>query len=204
MRISTVSRTALVLFVAAVWLPAQDEVSVASPDGRIVFRLLDGPPAMADSPLPHLSYQVEFKGKRLIDTSHLGFEIANQLPLGHKLGLMDTLRESVDETYTLPTGKAKVVRNRYNEVVAHYLQNGSLGRRMTMEVRAFDDGVAFRYVVARSAPLEDFQVENEMTEFVFAQDAEAYPQLLDGFQTNHEEQYSKMTLSGIHSDALVG
>ncbi|MEO8099260.1 MAG: glycoside hydrolase family 97 protein [Acidobacteriota bacterium] len=204
MRISTFSRNALVLFVAAASLPAQDVVTVKSPDGRIEFRLLDGPPAMDDSPLPHLSYQVDFKGKRLIDTSHLGFEIASQLPLGHKLGLMDTTRETVDETYTLVAGKAKVVRNHYNEVVAEYMQNGSLGRRMTMEVRAFDDGVAFRYVIAKTSSLLDFLVENEMTEFVFSQDADAYPLLLDGFQTAYEDQYSKLTLSGIHSDSLVG
>ena len=158
---------------------AQDVVSVKSPDGRIEFRLFDGP-ANSYSQLPHIAYQVDFNGKRLIDTSYLGFEIANQLPLGQKLGLMDISREAVNQP-----------GNSYNEVVADYLQNGSLGRRMTMEVRAFNDGVAFRYVVPTTSQLPRMQIEKEMTQFTLAKDSAAYPLLLRDFQTGYAEEYSK-------------
>ena len=51
------------------------------------------------------------------------------------------------------------------------LQNGSLGRRIDVEVRAYDDGVAFRYFIPRTSPLEDIVIEHEETEFRFARDA---------------------------------
>ncbi|MEO5926803.1 MAG: glycoside hydrolase family 97 protein [Bryobacteraceae bacterium] len=195
---------ALVLFLAAVTVSAQGDVIILkSPDGRIEFRLLDGPPWDPSLPHPHLSYQVDFNGQRLIDTSHLGYDIDNALPLGHKLGLMNTSRETVDETYTLLSGKSKTVRNHYNEVVAEYLQNGSLGRRLNIEARVFNDGVAFRYVIPPTMNLENFRSPNEITEFVFAKDADSYPLLLRDFQTPYEEQYSKLTLSRIQPESLV-
>ena len=201
----TFFQAALVLLLAALSARAQEDIiTVKSPDGRIEFRLLDGPPFEQGLAYPHLSYQVDFNGKPLIETSHLGFELDNALPLGHKLGLMTSMPELVDQTYTLTTGKTKTVRTHYNEVVAEYLQNGSLGRRMTMEVRVFNDGVAFRYVVPPSPPLPEMRILEEITEFAFAKDGETYPQLLQDFQTGYEDQYSKQTLSGIHADSLVG
>ncbi len=183
---------------------AEDVVTVKSPDGRIEFRLFDGTPWELGLPYAHLVYSVSFNGKPLMDASHLGYEIDNALPLGHKLGLITRSSEAVDETYSLPSGKSRTVRNRYNEVVAEYLQNGSLGRRLTIEARAFDDGVAFRYVVAATAPLENFRAPNEITEFAFAKDGDAYPLLLRDFQSGYEDQFSKATLSGIHTDSIVG
>jgi alpha-glucosidase len=60
-------------------------------------------------------------------------------------------------------------KGHYNSLVAHYMQNGSLGRRLDVEIRAYDDGVAFRYVIPGSTPLEEILIRDEATEFNFAQ-----------------------------------
>jgi alpha-glucosidase len=49
------------------------------------------------------------------------------------------------------------------------MQNGSLGRRLNVEVRAYDDGVAFRYIVPNSTALEELVIHDEATEFAFPQ-----------------------------------
>ena len=64
--------------------------------------------------------------------------------------------------------------NHYNSLIAQYIQNGSLGRRVTIEARAYDDGVAFRYYIPRTSTVEDLQIEEELTDFQFAQDGDAY------------------------------
>ena len=51
------------------------------------------------------------------------------------------------------------------------MQNGSLGRRITLEVRVWDDAVAFRYVIPRSTPLDEILIEDEVTEFDVAGDS---------------------------------
>lgn len=193
MILRTVLRAALFAFLAAPFALAQEDVvSVKSPDGRIEFRIFDGPPNLFTQ-LPHLAYQVDFNGKRLIGTSYLGFEIANQLPLGQKPGLVSVDRETVDRA-----------GEHYNEAVVNYLQNGSLGRRMTMEIRAYNEGIAFRYDVPASAYSPTMPIEAEMTQFAFAKDGDAYPLVVRGFQMGYAENYTKVPLSGIHPDDLVG
>jgi len=54
------------------------------------------------------------------------------------------------------------------------MQNGSLGRRINVEVRAADDGIAFRYVIPRSTPLEELLIERNYG-VRFAQDGKVYP-----------------------------
>jgi hypothetical protein len=135
-------------------LPGQeDERCVLSPNAQLEFRLFVAQP---DGALfSRIGYQVFFHGKPLITTSWLGLDIRDQEPfLGENPGFMSSETGSGD---------------RYNSLVARYMQNGSLGRRLDVEVRAYDDGVAFRYVVPKSTPLEDILIRDEATEFNFAQ-----------------------------------
>lgn len=145
-------------FVAALLLPnafPQDERTVASPDGSLVFRLfLDQP---AEGRLFRLAYQVLRSGKLLLDTSYLGINIHDQEPvLGENVGLTASRVLHPDASHNL--------------LIAEYMQNGSIGRRLNIEAGVWNDGVAFRYVIPRTTPLEDLLIEDEETEFSFAHD----------------------------------
>jgi len=94
-----------------------------------------------------------------VNTSFLGLNIQNQEPvLGESDGLMSSR-----------TGEDP---GRYRWLVAEYMQNGTLGRRINVEVRVWNDAVAFRYVIPRSTPLDDIVIEDELTEFDVAGRAE--------------------------------
>jgi alpha-glucosidase len=139
---------------------AQDERSVVSPDGRLEFRIFTVLPPGAG--LNTLAYQVWLRGKPLIDTSYLGWNIHFQEPL---------LGESMGLSAEKPLHGAN-----YNGLFADYLQNSSTGRRVELEVRVWNDGVAFRYLIPPSALLLDLLIEDEASEFRLAQDAaEARP-----------------------------
>ena len=180
-----------------------DLLTLASPNGQIQFQLFLTQQPDPSEPYNRLAYQVSFKGKPLIDTSFMGLNILDQPILGVNVGLETSKTASVDETYTVPAGKTRSIRDHYNSLVAQYLQNGTLGRRLTVEVRAYDDGIAFRYVVPWANPLVDMQIVDEFTEFQFAHDAETFPLILQDFQTPYEDQYNRITLSGIHPDSLI-
>src|ERR1019366_810277 len=135
-------------------LHAQDEQRVVSPNGQFEFRLFSGHPE--GDLWERVGYQVFMAGKPLIATSWMGLDILNAEPyLGENPGFM-----SADKSSNLS--------DHYNSVVAHYMQNGSLGRRLDVEVRAYDDGVAFRYIISKSTALEDFLLRDEETEFNLA------------------------------------
>jgi len=158
---------ALLLAAAAAVFAETDTVSLASPDGQLVLRLFVVSPK--DSILVRLAYSVTFRGKLLMDTSLLGIAIHDQeVFLGETVGLISAKQESVDH---------------YNSMIAQYIQNGSLGRRVTIEARAYDDGVAFRYYIPRTSTVEDLQIEEELTDFHFAQDGAAYTSVLSDYQS---------------------
>jgi alpha-glucosidase len=149
-------RLFLVALLLAPWaLKAQDERRVISPNGQFEFRIFVGQPKRAL--WPRIGYQVFFRGKPLIATSWMGLDIRDQEPyLGENPGFISS-----------ETGLSD--RGRYTSLTAHYMQNGSLGRRLDIEIRTYDDGVAFRYVLPRSTPLEEILVRDEATEFNLAQ-----------------------------------
>jgi alpha-glucosidase len=192
------------LFAASLAFAEGDVVKVASPNGQIEFHLMVSQPP-ADFAKPRAAYQVYFQGKRLIDTSYLGYEIEDPVPLlGENVGLSSYKTETMDETYTVPAGKAKRIRNRYNALYAEFMQNGSLGRRLHVEARAYDDGVAFRLTIPVTTATPEVRVDHEESEFNFTKDGTAYPLILRNYQTNYEDEYSRLTLSGIHSDSVIG
>jgi alpha-glucosidase len=147
------------VLIATVLLPgilqAQDERRVASLNSQFEFRLFVGQPKGAL--WGRVGYQVFFRGKELIATSWMGLDIRDQEPyLGENPGFISSDAASNHE-------------RGFNSLVAHYMQNGSLGRRLDVEVRAYDDGVAFRYVMPKSTPLDEILIRDEVTQFNFAQ-----------------------------------
>jgi len=171
-----------------------DVVSVRSPDGKIEFQLSNTAPAR-ESLFTRLAYRILVGGKPLMQTSFAVFAIQDQEPmLGEKLGLMySTRKEGVDEKDTFA---GRTIRNHYNAVIANYLQTGTLGRGLSVEVRAYDQGVAFRFFIPKSVPLEDLRIEEEETDFTFAQDGRAYA-LVNG-------QYQPTTIGELKRTSLVG
>lgn len=144
----------VVLNLLAPVIRAQDSRNVKSPDGQLEFRLFTALPD--DSILNCLAYQVWLRDKPLLDTSYLGLDILFQEPLlGENVGL------SADK----PIREAH-----FNGLWADYLQTSTTGRRIQFEVRVWNDGVAFRYIVPRSALLFDLAILDDTTQFRFAAD----------------------------------
>jgi alpha-glucosidase len=135
---------------------ALDDRTVASPDGRIVFRVFVAP--QEPGGLSRLAYQVLVQGKLAVETSYLGLDIENQEPLlGENDGLLSSKTDSAAD---------------YRSLTAEYMQNGSIGRRIDVEIRVYNDGVAFRYALPRQTPLEELLIADEVTEFRFPQKVE--------------------------------
>jgi alpha-glucosidase len=126
-------------------------VRVTSPDGQITLSLFNGQ-ANAGAPSTNdLRYTVEFHGKTLLGESELGLELQGQPALGPGMHMTGSQPEAADQTYTIPVGKTKTVRNHYNGVRAEFA-DGS-GRKLSIEIRAFNSGVAFRYLVPQQSSI---------------------------------------------------
>jgi alpha-glucosidase len=170
---------------------------VASPNGQISIDLVDAGQGRTD-----LEYSVEFHGKTLIAASKLGLELVGRQPLGPGMRLASMQTESADESYSIPVGKTSEVRNHYNGVRADYTDLD--GRKLTIEARAFDDGVAIRYMVPEQPGIGAVRIAHELTQFTYPKDASTYPLILDGYQSSWEDEYQLRNVSGLHPDWLIG
>jgi Glycosyl-hydrolase 97 N-terminal len=158
-------RILALLTLAALTAAAQDERRVSSPDGQLEFRIWTWQSDQGG--LSRIAYQILRRGKPVVDTSFMGLLIQNQEPiLGENAGL------TASHTSTGPG---------YRALTVEYMQNGSLGRRINLEARAYDDRVEFRYLIPRSTMLDEIRIEDEATEFVLAAPAQVSEKPLPGF-----------------------
>jgi alpha-glucosidase len=170
-------------------------VIVSSPDGLIRMTFT--------APGGRLSYEVSYRGKALLTPSALGLEIQNQPVLGTDVEIVSSQGGKIDETYTLPAGKSKEVRNQCNTAAIELRETKEPKRRFTVEARVYNDGAAFRYVVPEQDGLSELRIANEHTQFVVAKDATTYPLILRNFRTSWEDNYRTVPLSGIHPESLI-
>jgi alpha-glucosidase len=149
----------------------EDQLTITSPSGKIEVRLLENVPL--NPSVSRLGYQVAYEGKLLVEPSPLGIRVYSAFPiLGEDMRLIGSKRTSVDEIFATPQLDGKG-RNHYNGLIAEFKEKSALGRILSIEVRVFDDGAGFRFLLPKSANIEKFFVEEEETEFRFVADGEA-------------------------------
>ena len=157
---------ATLLAVLIPWSVAASQLRVTSPDGRnqVVVATRDG----------RLFYAVLRDGRPLLTPSLLGFQFRGQPPLQDSLRIVDSTRSSFDTTWTQPWGEVSRIRDHHNELKVAVEERSPPNRKFTLAVRAFNDGVAFRYEFAAQPALQDFEMMDELTEFVMADNARAW------------------------------
>jgi alpha-glucosidase len=190
---------ALIAILSAPFAYAQESRAV-SPDGNVEISL--AVQSGADSTGP-IFYQVSYQGRQVLMPSRLGLEVQNQPALGDRMRIVSSRSGEADETYRMPHGKSNPVRNHYRSVTVELEEAARPGRRLVVELRAYDDGIAFRYFVPKQDAIRELRLIREKTEFRVSREGTAYPLILDGFRTSYEDNYVTLPLSGIKKGALI-
>ena len=122
----------------------EDELTVAGPDGQLSFTVAEkNLSGVADYPeQQRLYYRVERDGVLILDWSPLGI-VTQKHSFLDELDLQTVRWTQTDRTYETPTGKRRLHREHFNQATIG-LQNPD-GAPLELEVRVFDDAVAFRY-----------------------------------------------------------
>jgi alpha-glucosidase len=172
---------------------AQDNLRVASPDGRneVTVELHEG----------SLYYSLQRDGRAVLLPSRLGFEFRDARPLLGGLRVIDTAGGMVDETWTQVWGEVARVRDHHRELRLVVEEAGPSGRRFAVVFRVFDDGVGFRYELPEQSALGAFEITRELTEFALADDARAW--WIPAFEPNRYEYLYRSspvsTLDTVHT-----
>jgi hypothetical protein len=167
---------------------------LTSPDGtvEVLVDVADGMPR----------YSVAYDGTTVVDDAGLGFEFQNQPDFVEGLTVTGSERSTTDEIWT-------PVWDQYDEICEHYeelrlglAESGEDGRALTVEIRAFDDGVGFRYVFPEAGGFGDFIVSAERTEFAFADDYAAW--WIPNDFNSYEYTYNETPLSEVGARSPFG
>ena len=140
--------------VAAFVAQAKD-YEVKSPDGKIVVTVTSG---------EHVSYFIEREGVKLLAPSRISMMLIGGYMYGGRSNFKASVKR-VDQTIPARNFKRAQVRDRYNEMT---LSTDTY----SIVFRAYDDGVAYRFVAGGKAG--EFAVAYEQAEFAFPYDYPAY------------------------------
>ncbi|MDR0725303.1 MAG: glycoside hydrolase family 97 protein [Prevotellaceae bacterium] len=194
------------------WGQEKDAV-LQSPDRKlsITFRVVDipvrsgaqnrenNPPTL---PMTKLVYEVSFNEKLLLEPSAMGLELENNRYLGENVLIEKVTFSEGEDNYSLLHGRTKSVSEKYNAVLLEVVEQRG-GRKMNVEARAYNDAVAFRYIVPEQKALIDYRLKNEKTEYRLPKDAIAYALLLPNHKSGYESEFQKIPVSALSNQGGV-
>ncbi|MGD1103326.1 MAG: glycoside hydrolase family 97 N-terminal domain-containing protein, partial [Terriglobia bacterium] len=182
---------------------AADELTVASPDGKVVISF-----ALKSNPQPYLPgerayYRVSYRGVPVLTDSPLGLDFEGALPLDHDFEITGTDRHSRDESWTNRFGALRNVPDHYHQLRISLREKQAPGRHVDVIFRAYNEGAAFRYFLPQQAALEKFTLMAENTGFYFARDASAFALNKGRFNTDNEGEYRRTNLNMIKPASII-
>jgi alpha-glucosidase len=119
--------------------------SVASPDGHVSIEVETKASTGRTPGTNSLYYRVLHDRNEVLPAATLGITLRRLGRVSANLRPVGQSTRTIDERYAMPVGKKSACRNRANELVLDFVNDR--GGKMSLIVRAYDDGVAYRYRV---------------------------------------------------------
>jgi alpha-glucosidase len=153
-------------------------IALSSPDGTIRMTVAQDGSTLS----------VSRKDEQILAPSPLGLELSGSPDFG-PLGLINVKKETRKRLIPLTATKAKSALDYYNGAQITFREVGGSGRTVTLDLRAYNDGVAFRYLLPQGAPVS---LKGEKTTFRFAGDPTC---LVTEYSPPHENTWADQKIS---------
>jgi alpha-glucosidase len=147
-----------------------------------------------------VKWSVRHQNTSVLAPSAIAMESGNAEMLGVNPKVASVKTSTVNEVFSTPVYKKQSVKNNYNQLLINFKGNYS------MEFRAFDDGVAYRFITNRKG---DITIVNESANFNFDKDYKTFIPFVRDLREGHMEQssfealYDELPLSKIKKDTLA-
>ena len=175
-------------------LYANKSVRLSSPNGKIKFSLvLD-----KNSPV----YSVAFNKQTLIQDSPLTLTFDNGA-FGENVKINKPVFSTKEETYELIVGKAKHIHSLSKEVIIPLEETVQPFRKINLVVRAFDDGIAFRYEFPKQKGWDSYIMYDEGTTFNLQGNPNVTTLFLPNYQSSHEGKYTVTDYADMDNKRLM-
>lgn len=185
--------TVLILSIVPIITIAQS-VSLSSPDGNLQFRF------KMRKLLP--AYEITFRDQTLIQNATFSLDFDNGT-FGSNLKIGKPAYRSGNETYDLIVGKTKTAHSQYKEVTIPLNEKQSPYRTVHLVIRAFDDGIAFRYEFPEQSNWSSYVMYDENVEFSLTGNPNTTALFLPSYTSSHEGLYTKEAYQSLKENELI-
>jgi len=114
------------------------------------------------------TYTLFVGNKKVIQNAQLGLKLDNAF--GENFKVVDSHSQELDEQYEMQWWKSRVIQNNCNELTVSLEELTENPKRLDVVFRAYNDGIAFRYVFPEQKYLNEFIIEEDLSEFAFTDD----------------------------------
>lgn len=176
----------LLLFILFSSIITAQNINLKSPDNTIDLRIKIG---------DKISYDLLYNNEILFESCNLQMQLRNET-LGANPKLIGQKRVSVNENIKpIIPFKYSIVENNYNSLVLSFKGNYAI------EFRAFNDGVAYRFITNKKGEVEvldeDFSINFPADYFLHLQ------QVWNSFHTPYEEPYTHLNSSNFNTESKM-
>jgi len=157
--------------------------TVQSPDKNLTARCYQVKEAYGNT----LYYEVSYKGRTIIRPSALDIRLDNHITENAMALKVDTftrwtanllvrdISSSTHDTSWRPVaGEQSIIRDHYNGVTISLQKDNNPDYLMNIEMRAYNEGIAFRYYFPENAKGSYYRITVEHTEFALPEGATAF------------------------------
>lgn len=166
----------LLTCVAAASVSAAPRRQINSPDGRIEL-------GVDVDKSGRIYYHVNRDGKAVLLPSRLGIRLRGAADMAEGFTIDKCTFDSRCEKWNPIWGEESEILDNHNEMRISLLQKKQApGRKISIVFRVFNDGIGFRYEFPRQKGLDDFVIDDELTEFAFPACHESWSLPVEGIR----------------------
>ncbi|HQZ25017.1 MAG TPA: glycoside hydrolase family 97 protein [Flavobacterium sp.] len=178
--------------ISPIFAQKKQNLQLLSPNGKIEVTI-----ALSDK----ITWKIAHEKGTVLSASPMSMTINEGEILGKNPILLNSKKESIRTSFETPLYKKKSVQDHYNQLVLNFKGNFSL------EYRAFDDGVAYRFITKKK---ENNTVKSEEVVLNFDQDYNTLMPYVrdlrnpkDPFISSFESLYENKKISEFAKDTLA-
>jgi alpha-glucosidase len=164
-----------------------------SPDKKILyeFDIRQGVPG----------YTVSYQGRKLIDFSSLNL-LFREDSISQGVSLIKSVRLDSSEKYIMMTGRSGAVNDPFHQISIFLKEYKSPGRQLIIEVRVFDDGIAFRYRFPKTNG-DSLFIKSELSDFKIMGNPKVHTLVFGDYHSSHEGFYQHRFYRDLPKDSLM-
>ncbi len=179
----------LAFFISCTNQEKTNSYQISSPNAKnkITFEIKEGIPV----------YRVAHGNTMILNDSDLGFVFKDRDSLCGNFEVNASNTSGFDESWEQIWGEKKIIRNHYNELSVMLKERSGYERELEIQFRAFDDGIALRYIYQRQGK-DSLVIMDELTTFNLTDDGDAW--WIPAYQDN---RYEYLTSKSAVSDLEI-